>query len=242
MQNVSSCVAGYHQETGRAGRDGRPSEIVLYYSGADKFKARSMLVDAVDAAGGSAEASEQYHHNEASLNAMAAFAEDIATCRRVLLMRHFGEIFDAASCQGKSPFVLLDGFGFFRFLCGEPKMPFSLIFQVDEAGGSAVASEQYHHNEASLNAMAAFAVDVATCCPVLLMRHIGEIFDAASCQGKALMFCLTAAECGGCGWRISSGERAVPPQRGFPRRDGGFHGRYCNLPACPPDLPLLGEL
>jgi superfamily II DNA helicase RecQ len=61
-----------------------------------------MLADTVDAAGGSEAANEQFRHNEGSLNAMASFAEDIATCRRVLLMRHFGENFDAAACQGAS--------------------------------------------------------------------------------------------------------------------------------------------
>lgn len=46
---------------------------------------------------------EQLRHNMDSLNAMTAFADDVGTCRRVLLMRHFGETFDPAHCHRAPP-------------------------------------------------------------------------------------------------------------------------------------------
>jgi superfamily II DNA helicase RecQ len=90
--------AGYHQETGRAGRDGRKSDVVLYFSQADAVKGRAMLEDSAHNAGTSGR--QQLKHNLDSLNAMVSYAADVGTCRRVILMKHFGEDFDAARCAG----------------------------------------------------------------------------------------------------------------------------------------------
>jgi superfamily II DNA helicase RecQ len=57
-----------------------------------------MLEEGAHDAGESGRA--QLRHNLGSLNAMLAFADEVCVCRRVLLMRHFGEEFNAAACNG----------------------------------------------------------------------------------------------------------------------------------------------
>ena len=98
-------LAGYHQETGRAGRDGKPARIALFYSRGDATKARQMLQEGASAAGATRKAHEQLAHNLESLNAMVAFADEVTECRRVMLMRHFGEEFDPGQCGGACPLL-----------------------------------------------------------------------------------------------------------------------------------------
>jgi ATP-dependent DNA helicase RecQ len=75
-------IEAYYQETGRAGRDGEPAEAWLFWSAEDLALARRRIETEVEP------------HRRASerdrLNALAAFAE-AATCRRAILLKHFGE-------------------------------------------------------------------------------------------------------------------------------------------------------
>ena len=75
-------MEGYYQETGRAGRDGLPSEALLLFGTQDVATARYHLEQS---------ASENQRRIDAhKLNSMVGFAESL-TCRRRVLLGYLGE-------------------------------------------------------------------------------------------------------------------------------------------------------
>ncbi|WP_336660629.1 DNA helicase RecQ [Leucobacter sp. USHLN153] len=89
--DLPKSVEGYYQETGRAGRDGLPSEAWLVYGLQDVVQQRQMIEsgdgDAVTRA-------SQTRH----LNAMLALCEGVE-CRRAFLLRYFGQpVEEGAAC------------------------------------------------------------------------------------------------------------------------------------------------
>ncbi len=81
--DLPKSVEGYYQETGRAGRDGLPSTAWLAYGLADVVQQRRMI----DTSQGDAAHRRQL---SAHLDAMLALCETV-TCRRVQMLRYFGE-------------------------------------------------------------------------------------------------------------------------------------------------------
>jgi ATP-dependent DNA helicase RecQ len=87
-------IEHYQQETGRAGRDGLPSECVLLFSGADVMTLISIIEKSAlegNAEPGYAEAAK------GQLDLMARYARG-AICRHKALVQHFGQVYDSPNC------------------------------------------------------------------------------------------------------------------------------------------------
>jgi RecQ family ATP-dependent DNA helicase len=90
-QTFSKSIEGYYQEIGRAGRDGLPSDCVLFYSWGDKKKHEYFLRDIQD------ESIKKISSEK--LDKMMSYCEN-HSCRRKNILRYFGEQFSKSNCSG----------------------------------------------------------------------------------------------------------------------------------------------
>ena len=98
--SLPKSLTNYYQESGRAGRDGEPSDCFLFFSYRDKGKIQHMIVKGYEDRGvqnkGNSENKKLQIDN---LSKCTSYCSNEVECRRVLLLEYFGENFRRQDCN-----------------------------------------------------------------------------------------------------------------------------------------------
>jgi ATP-dependent DNA helicase RecQ len=124
--DLPKSLAGYYQETGRAGRDGLPADCLLFFGLGDQTKQIIFIEEKPTEA-------ERVHARE-ELDRMVAYAQS-RICRRVALLGYFHEVFEGVPC-GACDNCLVSGSQDMFDATREAQMFLSCMMRVQQSFGA----------------------------------------------------------------------------------------------------------